>query len=143
MTFRDIVGFRRPEHPAVNARLALAGLAAGAAVVALFEPRGGARRRGRVVQKTIHTGKALEDGPVLETEANQLMQYNWAPGTRLLAIVFGSSFVASALRSRRPAPLTLGAAGALLALRGFTNLPVMHLLGLGARHRAVDPWRSE
>ncbi len=243
MTFRDIIRFRRPRQPAVNARLALAGLAAGAAAVALFQPRAGARRRGRVVQKTIHTGKALEDfgekaardlanrsrgfvasarsrfrhdgaspevlcervrsrlgrftshpgaievsalegvvelrGPVLETEANQviegvrgvrgvlevvdrlerhaqpgdvpglqgagrpkrvpeLMQYNWAPGTRLLAILFGSSFVASGLRSRRPGALTLGVAGALLALRGFTNLPVGRLLGFGAQRRAVD-----
>lgn len=48
---------RRDLHPGA----ALAGVAAGVAAIALLEPTRGARRRGGLVQKTIHTGKTLED----------------------------------------------------------------------------------
>jgi len=49
----------RTNARSVNAGIALAGFAAGAACLALLEPRGGARRRGRVVQKTIHARKSI------------------------------------------------------------------------------------
>jgi uncharacterized membrane protein len=57
MNLRGIVPFRSRRRPTVTAGFALAGLAAGAAAVALFDPRGGARRRSLVVQKTIHGSK--------------------------------------------------------------------------------------
>jgi len=220
-----------------GAGLALAGLAAGAAALALFEPRGGARRRGLVAQKAIHAGKAarsfgakagrdlanrsrgllasarssvretsvLDDvlcdrvrsrigrltshpsaiavsaregtielrGPVLEEEAQQVLegslrvhgvhkvvdlldrhaqpghvpglqggprprpaaepwQERWLPGTRLLAIVSGAALTARGLWTRRPAALLMAAAGALLALRGATNVPLRRLAGAAA-----------
>lgn len=59
MSFQDLVpprGWRRSSS--VNAGLALASLAAGAAAVALLEPRSGSLRRGLVAQKAVHAGRA-------------------------------------------------------------------------------------
>jgi hypothetical protein len=58
MNLGTILPHRGHRRPQAGAGLALAGLAAGAAAVALFEPRSGARRRGLVAQKAIHAGKA-------------------------------------------------------------------------------------
>jgi uncharacterized membrane protein len=245
MDFRAILPFRaRKQRPRVSASLALAGVAAGAAAVALLEPRGGARRRGLVVQKTIHSGKAARTfgqkaardlanrsrgllasarssvresgvsddvlcervrsrvgrltshpaaievsarggvielrGPVLEREAEQvlagtrrvrgarevedhlqrhaepgnvprlqggaarsrpvpeILQQSWAPATRLLAIVSGAGLALGGLSARRPKARAMGVIGALLALRGATNLPLKRLFGVGARRRGVD-----
>jgi uncharacterized membrane protein len=244
MAIGDIVWFRRSRRRGSGTASALVGLAAGAAAIALLQPRAGPRRRGRAVQKTIHAGKALEDfggkaardlrnrsrgllasarsrlyagdappevlcervrsrlgrltshpgaievsahegvvelhGPILEAEADQVLdgvrgvrgvrgvtdrlerhgdpggvpglqggerrprpvadvlQQHWAPGKRLLAMIFGIGTALGALRSRGLASLTLGAAGALLGVRAATNLPLKRLLGLGARRRAVD-----
>jgi uncharacterized membrane protein len=82
-------------------------------------------------------GGAGRPGPVPE-----LMQENWAPGTRLLTVGVGVGLAASSLRSRRPAALPIALVGALLALRGATNLPLKRLLGIGARRRAVDLRKS-
>ncbi len=234
----------RKKPMVVNARSALAGLVAGAAAVALLEPRGGARRRDLLVQRTAHAGKAARQfgakavrdlanrsrglvasarssarettapdevlrervrarlgrfsshpsatevsahegvvelrGPVLEAEAErvlrgvrrvrgvrelvdhlerhaepgnvpglqggagragprpELMQENWAPGTRLLTFASGTWLAASGLRMRRPMGLAIAGLGALLAARGATNLPLTRLLGVGARRRAID-----
>jgi uncharacterized membrane protein len=246
MTLREL-GWRRPRRRAsraANAAVLLASLGAGAAAAALLQPRGGARRRGLVVQRAIHAGKVLEEfgeksardlanrsrgavaearsrlrgagappevlcervrarlgrltahagaiavtarggtvelrGPVLRAEAGQVLegvrrvrgvrevvdllerhaepgrvaglqggtrrarplpqplQADWAPATRLAAIVLGSGLVALGLRSRGPAALVLGGPGALLALRGASNLPMRRLVGFGASRRAVD-----
>jgi len=244
MNFRAIVPFRqRKQRPPVSPGLALAGVAAGAAAVALLEPRGGARRRGLLVQKTIHAGKtartfgqkAARDlanrsrgllasarssvresgvsdevlcervrsrigrltshagaievssrggvielrGPVLDHEAEQvvrgtrrvrgvhdvddhlerhsqpgevsalrggavrrpvpeMLQHSWSPGARLLAIVSGAGLAVGGLSARRPNARAMGMFGALLALRGATNVPLKRLFGIGARRRAVD-----
>jgi uncharacterized membrane protein len=249
MKLPAIMPFRaRRRSPTVNAGFALAGLAAGAGAVALFEPRGGARRRSSVVQKTIHGSKATRNfgekavrdlanrwrgllasarasvrsgevgdevlcervrsrigrltshpsaidvlarsgvvelrGPVLDAEAEQvvegtrrvrgvhdvvdrlerhrtpgnvpalqggaarpgpvpeIMQQNWAPGTRLLMFALGVGLAASGLRSRRPSAFPMALLGGLLALRGATNLPLKRLIGIGARRRAVDLHKS-
>ncbi len=244
MNFRAILPFRqRKQRPAASTGLALAGVAAGAAAVVLLEPRGGARRRGLLVQKTIHVSKtartfgqkAARDlanrsrgllasarssvresgvsdevlcervrarigrltshpaaievssrggvielrGPIVENEAEQvvrgtrrvrgvrevddhlerhahpgevsalrggavrrpvpeILQQSWSPGTRLLAIVSGVGLALGGLSARRPNARATGILGALLALRGATNVPLKRLFGIGARRRAVD-----
>lgn len=78
-------------------------------------------------------GGARRPGPVPE-----LLQQDWAPGTRLLAIALGAGLAASGFRTRRPAALSTVLLGGLLALRAVTNLPLRRLVGIGRRRRAVD-----
>jgi uncharacterized membrane protein len=80
----------------------------------------------------------LQGGARRARPAPEPTQESWAPGTRLAGILLGSGLVALGLRTRGPAALVLGGSGALLALRGASNLPVRRLVGVGASRRAVD-----
>ncbi len=78
-------------------------------------------------------GGAGRSGPVPE-----LMQQNWAPGTRLLMVALGVGLAAVGARSRRQSAFSTTLLGSLLALRGATNLPLKRLVGIGGRRRALD-----
>jgi uncharacterized membrane protein len=105
--------------------------------------RGVAGVKDVVDQMTHHkragTIPALQGGARRPAPRSELMRENWSPAIRFLMGGAGLGLVA--LASRRPtdpAGLGLGLAGAAIAARSVTNLPIKRLLGIGAGRRAVD-----
>jgi BON domain-containing protein len=78
--------------------------------------------------------RAPGDLPALQGSAapaeprSELAQERWTPGTRLLALAAGAGLATAGLTARIPGALTVSAMGALLTLRGATNLPLSRLL---------------
>lgn len=85
---------------------------------------------------------ALQGGGARPGPRPALMQLSWSPGVRLLALVLGVGLATPGLRARGPWRLALPALGALLALRGATNLPLRRLLGIGAPRGAAGDRRA-
>jgi hypothetical protein len=81
-------------------------------------------------------------GEIEHEETAPPARERWKPGTRLAALALGWTLVALGLRSRGPAALVLGGSGALLALRGATNVPVERLAGRGRARGARGRARS-
>ena len=68
----------------------------------------------------------------------ELMQSNWAPATRLLAVLTGSALMGLCLRRRDALGVVAGTIGFGLAMRGATNLETRRMLGIGGGRRAID-----
>lgn len=62
----------------------------------------------------------------------------WAPSTRLATATAGAGLALLGLRQRGPVGWGLAGTGALLALRGATNLDLKRLFGFRAGRRAID-----
>ena len=78
----------------------------------------------------------LQGGRKRRGERPELLQENWAPGTRILAGAAGTTMALYALRGGI-AGLILGTAGALILLRSTTNKPFRRLAGMSG-HRGID-----
>ena len=78
----------------------------------------------------------LQGGRERGGELPELLQDNWAPGTRIVAGAAGTTMALYALRGGLVG-LVLGTAGALILLRSTTNKPFRRLAGMGG-HRAID-----
>jgi len=66
-----------------------------------------------------------------------IMQRHWAPATRILAGILGSSMSAAGVKSGSIAGVVPAAAGFALLLRAVTNTELKRLAGLGARQDAA------
>ncbi|HET7825284.1 MAG TPA: BON domain-containing protein [Anaeromyxobacter sp.] len=71
---------------------------------------------------------SLQGGEARERPGSALAREHWTPGTRLLALAAGAGLATAGLSARIPGALTVSAMGALLTLRGATNLPLSRLL---------------
>jgi hypothetical protein len=71
---------------------------------------------------------SLQGGEARERPGSALAQERWTPGTRLLALAAGAGLATAGLSARIPGALTVSAMGALLTLRGATNLPLSRIL---------------
>ena len=78
----------------------------------------------------------LQGGLERRGELPELLQDNWAPGTRIIAGAAGTTMALYALRGG-VVGLVLGAAGALILLRSTTNKPFRRLAGMSG-HRGID-----
>jgi uncharacterized membrane protein len=76
-------------------------------------------------------GKPVEPRP-------DFLQSNWSPATRLIAMVEGATYVALGLYRRGRFGAVLVAVGALVILRGATNIGVRRVLGLGGGRKGID-----
>jgi uncharacterized membrane protein len=90
-----------------------------------------------VVHDSAHGVSALQGGVPRRGERMEIMQDNWAPGTRLAAGVAGTTLVLYAMRKKGVGSLLYGAAAAALLLRTATNKPLARLAGRDSRH-AID-----
>jgi hypothetical protein len=68
----------------------------------------------------------------------ELLQENWAPGTRLIVGTAGASLVAWGFGRRGVIGVSAAGVGALLLARSIANLPVKRLREVGAGRRSVD-----
>ncbi|WP_162605905.1 SRPBCC family protein [Jiangella aurantiaca] len=68
----------------------------------------------------------------------ELLQQHWSPAARFVAGTSGAALWTVSGRLPRPASWAVGGAGALLAVRAATNLPIRRLTGVTAGRRAVD-----
>lgn len=78
----------------------------------------------------------LQGGRHRRGDLPELLQENWAPGTRIIAGAAGTTMALYALRGGIAGVLA-GAAGALILLRTATNKPIRRLAGMSG-HRAID-----
>jgi uncharacterized membrane protein/osmotically-inducible protein OsmY len=76
-------------------------------------------------------GKPVEPRP-------DFLQTNWSPSTRLIAVFEGATYVALGLYRRGRLGAVLAAGGALVILRGATNIEFRRLLGLGGGRMGID-----
>lgn len=81
---------------------------------------------------------SLQGGGTRPGLAPDILQRNWAPATRCVVATSGLGLMLAGVRRGSSTGAALFAAGALLALRGATNLEVKRLTGIGAGRRAVD-----
>src|SRR5204862_426774 len=79
---------------------------------------------------------ALQGAGSRPGERWNVMEANWAPATRLLAVTAGGALFAYGLRERFPVACVLGTAGLALMARGVTNVPLTRFVG-AARGRPV------
>lgn len=70
--------------------------------------------------------------------APELLQEHWAPTTRLLVGAAAATIWKAAKRLPEPIRWTARCAGAALAVRAATNLPMKRITGISAGRRAVD-----
>jgi BON domain/Polyketide cyclase / dehydrase and lipid transport len=80
----------------------------------------------------------LQGGRERLGEKPALLQTYWSPTTRLLAGAAGSFLTIYGLRQGGTAGTGMSVLGTAILLRGFTNLEMKRLVGLGAGTRAVD-----
>ncbi|XXF80806.1 SRPBCC family protein [Myxococcaceae bacterium GXIMD 01537] len=66
-----------------------------------------------------------------------LLQRHWSPSTRFLAVVGGAGLMVLGSTWRGLLGPLVGGAGAVLGLRGLTNLELRRLTGLGAGRQAI------
>ena len=88
------------------------------------------------VHDTAEGVSELQGGRQRRGELAELLQDNWAPGTRIVAGAAGTTMALYALRGG-VVGLVIGAAGALILLRTTTNKPFRRLAGMRT-HRAID-----
>lgn len=67
-----------------------------------------------------------------------LVQENWSPFLRLIAVIAGVGLLIAGISRRRLGGGLLGGAGLALFARGLTNLPLRRLTGIGAGRRGVE-----
>ena len=72
----------------------------------------------------------------------ELAQEHWAPGTRLVMGAAGSAVALWGLRRKGWPGMAARFAGAAVARRAITNMPVRRLTGVGAGRRAIDVQKS-
>ena len=84
----------------------------------------------------------LQGGRERPGRAPDLLQRNWAPGTRLLAAIPGAALLGRAAVSRDALSIAGGALGGALLLRSLTNRPFAELLGRPRPERGLDAGRS-
>jgi uncharacterized membrane protein len=77
-------------------------------------------------------------GGLPRLERSEIMQSNWAPAIRALAVTAGAAGMIYGIRRRDPAGTVLAGAGAAAIVRGITNLETRRLIGINAGRRAVD-----
>jgi uncharacterized membrane protein len=100
------------------------------------------------VHKEAGSHPALQGGVPRSGDKPDLLQANWAPGTRLVVGAAGTGLMAGAARlsARRgspdPAAWLIGCLGGLLTLRSLVNVDFGRLLGLSQGRRAVDVQKS-
>lgn len=85
---------------------------------------------------------SLQGGRSRDGARFELLQKNWTPAARLLAVLTGGAMTMYGARRRDPIGATLAVAGAGLLARAATNLETKRLTGLGAKRRAVDVQRT-
>jgi uncharacterized membrane protein len=71
-----------------------------------------------------------------------LMQSNWAPGTRLLASTAGAALMANCAACRTPASMLLGAIGFGVFTRALANMDTARTFGVAGGRRAIDIQKS-
>jgi uncharacterized membrane protein len=72
----------------------------------------------------------------------ELAQENWAPATRLVMGAAGGAVALWGVRRKGWAGMAAKLAGAAVARRAITNMPVRQLTGVGAERRAIDVQKS-
>ncbi len=81
---------------------------------------------------------ALQGGRVRPGDRMEFMQEHWSPAARVVAGATGAGLALYGGKRRGILGTGLGAAGLLLAARGFTNLELKRLTGLGGGRQAVN-----
>jgi uncharacterized membrane protein len=81
---------------------------------------------------------ALQGGISRSGPRMELLQENWAPGPKLLAMAVGTGLALHGFGRRSPGGLLLGALGACLAARAAAGPHPARALGLAGGGRAVD-----
>jgi uncharacterized membrane protein len=71
-------------------------------------------------------------------ERPDLLQANWSPATRAVAVTAGGALLAFGATRRFPVACALGSVGLALAARGLTNKSLGQLVGVSGGRRAVD-----
>lgn len=84
---------------------------------------------------------ALQGGVHREPRA-ELRQENWAPATRLVMGAAGGAIAVWGLGRKGWPGVAARLAGAAVAKRAITNMPVRRLTGVGAGRRAIDVQKS-
>ena len=69
-------------------------------------------------------------------------QQRWSPGTRLISVMGGGALGYAGARMRGIPGAVAGLTGALLAVRGFANLPLGRLVGLDGSPRVIEVHKS-
>jgi uncharacterized membrane protein len=87
-------------------------------------------------------GVAGLQGGVRREPRPEFAQENWAPATRLVATLAGTTLAVWGARQKGLSGLALSLTGAAIASRGLTNLPTRRLIGVAAGRRAVDVQKS-
>lgn len=82
---------------------------------------------------------AAREGGALDRTRAAVARERWTPGTRLFALAAGAGLATAGLSARIPGALTVSAMGALLTLRGATNLPLSRLLHPRTRPAPASP----
>jgi uncharacterized membrane protein len=85
---------------------------------------------------------ALQGGAGRRIPRPELLQENWAPGTRLIVGSAGATLIAWGVARRSILGVSAGGIGALLLARSIANLPVKRVVGVGAGRRGVDVRKS-
>jgi uncharacterized membrane protein len=82
---------------------------------------------------------ALQGGGKQRGQASlDIMQSNWAPGTRLIATTAGAALMANCVACRTPASLLFGALGFGLFTRALANMDTARAFGMAGGRRAID-----
>lgn len=90
------------------------------------------------------TGEGIPalQGGVHREPRPELAQENWAPATRLVMGAAGGAVALWGLRRRGWPGMAARLAGAAVAKRAITNMPVRQLTGVGAGRRPIDVHKS-
>ena len=100
------------------------------------------------VEDRLELHKRTDDVPALRGGAGrpiprpELLQENWAPGTRLLVGTAAAGLIGWGAIRRDIVGAGVAGIGALLLARCIANLPVRRLTGAGAGRRGVDVRKS-
>lgn len=70
--------------------------------------------------------------------AGALLEDELSPEAQVLMTALGGTMIALGIKERAPLACVLGTAGLGLMIRGMSNVPMTHLLGLGSRKPAMD-----
>ena len=72
----------------------------------------------------------------------ELLQVNWAPGTRLVVGTAGAALIGWGASRRGLAGIGIAGIGALLVARATANLPLARLIGVRGGRRVIDVQKS-